>query len=97
LRQILEDSQASVNVVSGLVLVADLIQLTEDGDENAGQTRASCCSNLLTAHHLVVNLVSWRVLLENLEELLRTGTLVAKRPLLSQAWCKLQAEYSQRG
>jgi non-ribosomal peptide synthase protein (TIGR01720 family) len=50
----------------------------------------------LAAHHLVVDLVSWRVLLGNLEELLRTGTLLAERPLPFQVWCQLQAEYSQR-
>lgn len=47
----------------------------------------------LVAHHLVIDLVSWRILLEDLE-----GFLVKRSPdtdpLPFQTWCHLQAQYS---
>lgn len=47
----------------------------------------------LAAHHLVIDLVSWRILLQDLEELLNTGKLFTKDPLSFQTWSKLQADY----
>jgi amino acid adenylation domain-containing protein/non-ribosomal peptide synthase protein (TIGR01720 family) len=47
----------------------------------------------LAAHHLVIDLVSWRILLQDLEELLSTGKLFTKNPLSFQTWSKLQADY----
>ena len=52
----------------------------------------------MTAHHLVVDLVSWRVILEEVEELLSNPTAGAEaEPCLNfQAWCKLQQEDAQK-
>ncbi|KAJ5770015.1 uncharacterized protein N7511_002066 [Penicillium nucicola] len=49
----------------------------------------------LTIHHLVVDLVSWRVILEELEELLTHGA-VHSEPSISYAnWASLQAQYAR--
>lgn len=49
----------------------------------------------LTVHHLVIDLVSWRVILEELEELLLHGE-VDSEPSVSYAnWAKLQSQYAQ--
>ncbi|KAL4862973.1 hypothetical protein BDV12DRAFT_34759 [Aspergillus spectabilis] len=47
----------------------------------------------LAAHHLVIDLVSWRIILQDLEDVLKTGS-VSSRPTISfQSWAKLQREY----
>ncbi|KAI0204018.1 hypothetical protein F4808DRAFT_414508 [Astrocystis sublimbata] len=47
----------------------------------------------LSAHHMIIDLVSWRILLEDLECLLKQNQLQA--PSISfQTWCSLQAQYA---
>ncbi|KAI7968920.1 hypothetical protein EIK77_007615 [Talaromyces pinophilus] len=75
------DSQASLNAVHGPVVAIDLFQM-----ENQGQLLS------LIGHHLVVDLVSWRVILEDLEELLlhpQSSSLLAPT-LPYQSWSRLQ-------
>ncbi|KAJ5964408.1 uncharacterized protein N7479_004284, partial [Penicillium vulpinum] len=48
----------------------------------------------LTIHHLVVDLVSWRVLLEELEELLVSGILQSGPSIEFSNWVRLQAQYA---
>lgn len=52
----------------------------------------------MTAHHLVVDLVSWRVILQDIEELLSSPkSLPNMEPSLSfQAWCKMQVEHAHK-
>jgi non-ribosomal peptide synthase protein (TIGR01720 family) len=76
-------SQRCLNFQDGPVLAVDLIDV--------GSTDQYL---FLVAHHLVIDLVSWRVILGDLEELLQTGKLSGIRPLPFQTWCRLQAEYS---
>lgn len=53
----------SLNFQGGPLFVAELFN---DGGEN---------KIFLTAHHLVIDLVSWRIILADLEEFLRFGTI----------------------
>jgi amino acid adenylation domain-containing protein/thioester reductase-like protein/non-ribosomal peptide synthase protein (TIGR01720 family) len=69
----------------------------ENGPVAAGMT---CHANdtqylFLTVHHLVVDLVSWRVLLEELEELLSHNTLQSETSISYGIWAKLQEQYAQ--
>lgn len=48
----------------------------------------------LTGHHLVVDLVTWRLLLEELEEILKGGKLLAPA-LPFQKWVELQNEHAE--
>lgn len=51
---------------------------------------------LLNAHHLVIDLVSWRVILQDLEDLLKQGDSIKLTQGLSfQTWAKLQYENSK--
>ena len=52
----------------------------------------------MTAHHLVVDLVSWRIILQDLMELLMTSKPLpgAEASLSFQAWCKMQLEHSHK-
>ncbi|MCJ1436746.1 hypothetical protein MMC27_006128 [Xylographa pallens] len=80
-------SQASLDPVDGPLFAVDLF----DVDSGAQLL-------FMTAHHLVVDLVSWRVILEEVEELLTNPTAGAEaKPCLNfQAWCRLQEEDAQR-
>lgn len=78
-------SQASLDVEKGSLFTADMFQM-ESGEQLM----------FLLAHHLVVDLVSWRVILQDFEEVLNSGTLSAKKPFPFQAWLKLQAEHMQQ-
>ena len=49
----------------------------------------------LVAHHLVVDLVSWRILLADLEILLRHGEFSDDQPFPFQTWNRLAADYVQ--
>jgi non-ribosomal peptide synthase protein (TIGR01720 family) len=47
----------------------------------------------LAAHHLVVDLVSWRTILDDLELLLRMDSIPDATSVSFQTWCKLQEDY----
>jgi amino acid adenylation domain-containing protein/non-ribosomal peptide synthase protein (TIGR01720 family) len=49
----------------------------------------------LVAHHVMIDLVSWRVILRDLEEILTTGLLTAAKPIPFQNWLQLQAKHAQ--
>lgn len=52
----------------------------------------------LTAHHLCVDLVSWRVILNDLQEYLNHGSLQSEKPPSFQTWCSVQqAQRPQQG
>jgi amino acid adenylation domain-containing protein/non-ribosomal peptide synthase protein (TIGR01720 family) len=78
---LIEDSQKCLNATQGPLFAADLLSF---GDEQHA---------FLVGHHLVIDLVSWRLLLEELEELLRGGSLLPPA-LPFQKWCQLQQEHA---
>ncbi|EKG18856.1 AMP-dependent synthetase/ligase [Macrophomina phaseolina MS6] len=86
LEHLLFSSHANIDMIDGPVFIVDLI----NGQE--GQALS------LIAHHAIVDLVSWRVIMQELEELVEAGELAATRekPLPWQAWCRLQADYARQ-
>jgi hypothetical protein len=78
----IEDSQQCLDHEHGPLFAADLF----DFDDNQFA--------FLTAHHIVIDLVSWRLLLEELEEILRGGELLPPA-LPFQKWAELQCEYAE--
>lgn len=49
----------------------------------------------MTAHHLVIDLVSWRIILDELEQILSGKQLTSQAGISFQAWTALQASYSE--
>ena len=49
---------------------------------------------LIAAHHLVIDLVSWRVIFSDLEESLRQGRISAPKPLPFQTWSRMQLQHA---
>ncbi|KAJ5347939.1 acetyl-CoA synthetase-like protein [Penicillium brevicompactum] len=50
----------------------------------------------LMAHHLIIDLVSWRVILADLEQILTTGSAPTVPAISFLNWCELQADYATR-
>nr|APA19546.1 leualacin synthetase [Hapsidospora irregularis] len=53
-------------------------------------------SLFLTIHHLVIDLVSWRVLIQELETVLKQGTLASPHSLGFSTWTSAQAQYARQ-
>ena len=76
------DAQASLDITNGPLVAADMYQLAK-----------GVPVLFITAHHLVIDPVSWEVVLRELEEILRTGRLAAtEKPLSFRTWCRLVEE-----
>ena len=85
IQSIIIGSQCEIEGAEGPVFVADLINNAQ------GQLLS------MIAHHAVIDLVSWRVIMQELEELIQKGALSApQKPLPWQVWCKMQAEYASQ-
>jgi hypothetical protein len=76
-----EESQHCLDHENGPLLASDYFDF--NGDQFA----------FLTAHHIVIDLVSWRLLLEELEEILKGGHLLPPQ-LPFQKWAELQVEHA---
>lgn len=79
---LIEDSQQCFDHEVGPLFAADFFDV---GTEQYA---------FLTGHHLVVDLVTWRLLLEELEEILKGGQLLAPA-LPFQKWAELQREHAE--
>ena len=75
-------TQLSLNILEGPVFAANLFQTAKEGQ-----------LLLLVAHHVMIDLVSWRTILRDLEEILTTGTLESEKPIPFQNWLQLQAQH----
>jgi hypothetical protein len=78
-------SQGSLDIVEGPVFAANLFDC-----QNNAQIL------FMGAHHLCVDIVSWRIILQDLQEVLESESLPFDKPLPFQAWCSLQSEYVKR-
>jgi amino acid adenylation domain-containing protein/non-ribosomal peptide synthase protein (TIGR01720 family) len=77
----LANAQQALNISTGPVFSADLIEVK-------GKQLL-----FLVAHHLVVDLVSWTVLLADLRDLLLHRTVRSSSSISFQAWCDLLEDY----
>jgi NRPS condensation-like uncharacterized protein/aryl carrier-like protein len=84
IRQAILHSRSSLDIESGPVIATVLCDF--DGRQ----------SLFIAIHHLVIDLVSWRVLLEELEVLLLGRTLSIPTSIAFQTWRTIQAEYTAR-
>jgi non-ribosomal peptide synthase protein (TIGR01720 family) len=74
-------SQASINIENGPVFAVAHF-LTNDGQQLI----------YIAAHHLVVDLISWRIIIHDLDELLQHGSLFSDRCMPFQRWNELQED-----
>lgn len=76
------EAKSAINIAEGPLVAADLFQ---------GKDRMLLS---MTIHHLVVDTVSWRIILQELETHLRGGTNVAPEPTSFKAWCLAQQQFA---
>ena len=81
----ISDSQRSLNIQHGPLLSVDLFNIL-GGDQIL----------FLAANHLIIDMVSWRIILRDLEEILTSGTLTTNKALSFQTWCAMQVEQSHK-
>ncbi|KAL8760972.1 MAG: hypothetical protein Q9184_002869 [Pyrenodesmia sp. 2 TL-2023] len=85
MESVIEATQKSLDIQKGPVLAVDVFE----SDETDAQVLS------LVVHHLVVDVVSWGIILEDLEDLLITHKLATQPSLPFQVWLKLQHERAQ--
>ena len=80
-------TQLSLDPVDGPMFAANLFE-TDDGSQLL----------FLVGHHLVIDLVSWRNIIQDLEDTLTNpkSTIEAERVFSFQNWCKLQVEHCSK-
>ncbi|KAM0520875.1 hypothetical protein ACHAP9_003600 [Verticillium nonalfalfae] len=78
---IIEKAQTQINIENGPVFAVEHFR-TPDGQQLI----------YLVAHHLVIDQISWRILIHDLDELLREGTLFSERSMPFQTWNELQED-----
>ena len=85
-RSIARKQQEQHRIETGPVFAAVLLNINTTGKQLL----------FLTAHHLVIDLVSWRTIIRQLEDLLtvKGSQLPAPKPFPFHSWIKAQAEYS---
>lgn len=79
------ETQRSLDIQNGPIFAADLFNI-----RGANQVL------YLVVHHLCVDMVSWRVLLQDIQEFIESQSLPEK-PLSFQTWCEMQMEHSRKG
>ncbi|KAF4509386.1 hypothetical protein G6O67_003562 [Ophiocordyceps sinensis] len=72
--------QDNMDIRDGPVFACDVFQI-EGGDQVL----------VLSAHHLVIDLVSWRIVWSDIEDFVRLGELRPQKPTPFRTWCRRQA------
>ena len=81
LLRLLSVSQSSLDLENGPLFAVELIHSQQHGQILS-----------LIAHHLVIDVVSWNIMLQQLEDLLTLQTERIEKPLSFQVWSALQSD-----
>ena len=84
IRRVVATKHATLDIIKGPVFLVDMFI-----------TKSSAATLFMVAHHLVIDLVSWQIILHDLETLLRSRRLPDRSPFPFPKWCELQAQQSQ--
>ena len=79
----IQNSQRALDIRKGPVFAADWFSVGKEKNE---------IYIFFTIHHLVVDVVSWGILLQDLEDFLSTGSIRPPTSLSFQAWSRKQSE-----
>jgi amino acid adenylation domain-containing protein len=82
----IENSQKALDIQKGPLLAADWFTVGKDKEE---------VYVFITVHHLVVDVVSWGVILQDLQDFLATGDMKPATSLSFQPWSRKQSEQAQ--
>ncbi|CAN9410040.1 unnamed protein product [Alternaria alternata] len=79
---IIADSRRSLDFGKGPNVAADLFSINE------------VQTFFITINHVFVDLVSWRIILQDIEQLVLTGSMSSLPTVPFQSWCRLQRDYA---
>ncbi|KAI1213253.1 acetyl-CoA synthetase-like protein [Annulohypoxylon truncatum] len=79
----ISETKFTVDVFRGPVMGVDVFRST------------SSTTISITIHHLVVDMVSWRAIFQDLEDFIENGNSIQPEPISFQSWCQVQRIYSQ--
>ena len=82
---LLARSQTSLDIEHGPLFAVELFNTDKDGQILS-----------LVAHHLVIDVVSWNIILPQLEDLLTFSVKMIDKPLSFQVWCGLQNDHASQ-
>lgn len=82
---VVQERQTGLDLVSGPVFAVDVFN-SPDGAQTL----------LMSAHHVVMDLVSWRIIWHELSQYLSGATHLPPLELSFQAWCRLQREEGEK-
>jgi non-ribosomal peptide synthase protein (TIGR01720 family) len=85
---IIATAQAGLCIERGPVFRVDLLDPVDQDDQD--KTVLS-----MVAHHLCIDVVSWRIIVQDLSQLLETGSLAADTPLSFRSWCAQQSAHNK--
>ena len=85
---IIATAQAGLCIERGPVFRVDLLDPVDQDDQD--KTVIS-----MVAHHLCIDVVSWRIIVQDLSQLLETGSLAADTPLSFRSWCAQQSAHNK--
>ena len=83
LLEVIASSQKSLDIENGPLFAVELLDTKQHGQVLS-----------LIAHHLVIDVVSWNIILQQLEDLLTFQTETIEKPLSYQIWCDLQKDHA---
>ena len=82
---LLADSQTSLNIERGPLFAVELFH-TEKNEQVLS----------LIAHHLIIDVVSWNIIIPQLEDLLSFSAETIEKPLSFQVWCGMQNDHASQ-
>ncbi|TVY44055.1 Nonribosomal peptide synthetase [Lachnellula occidentalis] len=86
LDSLIETRQKGLDIQNGPIFAVDLFDISDEGSQIIS----------LVSHHLAIDVVSWRIILQDLEDVLNTGALKLQSSIPFQTWARLQTEHSQQ-
>ena len=76
---VVAESQVNLDIKDGPLFAVDLFNTPKDGQILS-----------LVAHHLIIDVVSWNIVIQQLEDLLTAGETTIDKPLSFQTWLAMQ-------
>ncbi|KAF5027126.1 hypothetical protein F66182_752 [Fusarium sp. NRRL 66182] len=89
---IMADAQCQLDAVSGAVFCAHFFEPATSLPASAHVASQQHQHLFMAAHHLVIDSVSWRIILQDLEEFLSVGKLLSRDTVSFQAWNWMQTQ-----
>ncbi|KAK3360589.1 non-ribosomal peptide synthetase [Lasiosphaeria hispida] len=84
----IQNSQRALDIEKGPLLASDCFTLSNGKDSTEVYV-------FITIHHLVVDIVSWGILLQDLEDFFSAGAIKTPPSMSFQAWSRVQSQRAQ--